>query len=216
VKLSTLFLTLFVGIFTFMGATHATAAPDPQTVQLINAHRAELLADPNSPVAGNPKGDVSFVEFFDYQCSHCKKMTPTILRLLKTDPQLRVIFKESPIFGARSEFASRAALAAQKQTNYLTLHRALMKAPTPFSDDEVLAIAKSVGLNADKLQATMGQMSIDQELQDNAELARALDLPGTPAYIILKTSAASNKVFLIPGDSDFADLVRFIKAVRQG
>ncbi|HUE18469.1 MAG TPA: thioredoxin domain-containing protein, partial [Stellaceae bacterium] len=94
----------------------------------IVAHRDELLADPNSAIAGNPKGDVTIVEFFDYRCPYCKEVEPSLEALLKEDHKLRIVYKEFPILGPVSVFASRAAIASRKQGKYETFHRQMMTA----------------------------------------------------------------------------------------
>ncbi|MFB3135004.1 MAG: thioredoxin domain-containing protein, partial [Rhodospirillales bacterium] len=108
-------------------AREETAALD-QTRRTILARRDDLFNDPASPVGGNPKGDVTLVEFFDYQCPYCKRVLPSIQALLAEDRNLRFVFKEFPILGKASVFAARAALAAQRQGKYLEFHMAVMPA----------------------------------------------------------------------------------------
>lgn len=187
----------------------------------LSTNALKLLSASTSPVAGNPKGDVTLVEFFDYQCGYCRKMSTIIFQLLKADPNLRLVFKESPIYGPRSEFASRAALAAGQQGKYLPLYLALIKAPIPFNDGDVLSTANTVGgLDVKKMQAAMNEQAIGQELENNAQLASALNLHGTPAFVIIKTADLTNlkpgKSFLIPGAIDAANLKKLINATRQG
>src|SRR5262249_24609588 len=99
----------------------------------INQSASKVFADPASPVGGNPKGTVTIVEFFDYQCPHCKEMEAIIEKLVGKDKNLRVVYKELPIFGTNSRFASNAALASQEQgaDKYVKLHDALMAASNP-------------------------------------------------------------------------------------
>jgi len=187
-----------------------------QAMKAVGTQTQALFNSPNSPVAGNPKGKVTLVEFFDYQCPHCKSVEPAVMELLKTEPNLRVVYKEFPIFGAGSQFASQAALAAQLQGKYPAFHAALMKAKAPFSEEEILNTAKSVGLDIDKLKSDMTQPSIKQELADNLQLANALGLPGTPGFIIAptptgNTAPPSNKVSVIPGDASLAMLVHSVQ-----
>src|SRR5690349_6321359 len=93
----------------------------------IAAHRDEIFRDPSSPVAGNPVGDVTLVEFFDYNCPYCRKVAPDIWALPGADPGLRLVYKEFAILGPTSEFAARVTLAAQRQGRYLPVHQALMR-----------------------------------------------------------------------------------------
>ena len=116
------------------------------------SENAKQLSNTHSPVAGNEKGNVTLVEFFDYQCGHCKTMGPVISNLINSDPQLRVVFKEFPIFGATSEFAAKAALAAKNQEKYLPFHEALLQEKAALSNEKVLEIAKNVGLDVERLQ----------------------------------------------------------------
>jgi protein-disulfide isomerase len=97
-----------------------------KAAKALTEHKNELLADPNSPVAGNPQGDVTVVEFFDYRCPYCKQVEPAIEALVAEDRQLKFVYKEFPVLGPESVTASRAALAARKQGKYDALHRALM------------------------------------------------------------------------------------------
>ena len=97
-----------------------------KAVEALAAHRKEVFDDPGSPVAGNPKGDVTLVEFFDYRCPYCKQVEPALERLIGEDRQLRFVYKEFPVLGPDSETAARVALAARKQGKYEAFHRAMM------------------------------------------------------------------------------------------
>ncbi len=141
----------------------------------------------NMTMAGNIKGDVTLVEFFDYQCGHCKKMKPVISTLIEKNKNLRVIYKEFPIFGKTSEFASQAVLAAAKQGKYAPLQDALFKFDKPLNDDVVMEAAKSVGLNIDQLKKDMASQSVKDELAQNRALAEKIHLMGTPAFIVAYT-----------------------------
>ena len=102
-----------------------------------------LFHQANDAMAGNPQGKITVVEFFDYQCPHCVDMTPVIDSLIKSNPQVKVVFKEFPIRGPISEFASRAALAAKEQGKYFQFHVGLMNSKQePLTQDAILAIAK--------------------------------------------------------------------------
>nr|WP_082708988.1 DsbA family protein [Marinobacterium profundum] len=120
----------------------------------IAERRAEIFEDPDAPVGGNPEGDVTLVEFFDYNCPYCKKVAPVMAALAEADSKLRFVYKEFPILGPASDFAARAALAAREQGKYLELHHALMTSDTRLTETKVL------------------------------ELARALNITGTPGFVI--------------------------------
>ncbi len=136
---------------------------------------------------GNAKGNVTLVEFFDYQCVHCKKMAPVIDSLLEKDKNLRVIYKEFPIFGKTSEVASRAALAAAMQGKYKPFHEALINQQKRLTDKEIFAEAKKVGLDMSKLKKDMQSKQVTETLAQNKALAEKMMLMGTPAFVIAKT-----------------------------
>lgn len=154
-------------------------------------------------VVGNPNGNMTIVEFFDYQCIHCKKMQPVLDALIKKNKNLRVIYKEFPIFGKSSEIASRAALAAAMQGKYKEMHNALIDVEKRLDDEVVMQTAKSIGLNIEKLKKDMESDVINKALDENRQLAEKMHLMGTPAFILAKTSngklqKGSDPVF-IPG-----------------
>jgi len=153
--------------------------------RVILAHsKATIYDDPLTPIAGNPKGDVSLVEFFDYRCGYCKRVFPAVMALVKKDKNLRYVIKEYPILGKESVFASRAALAAKVQDKYFEMHVALMEAPGSLSNSKVMSIAQSIGLDMDKLKTDMESPEVRLALQKNYQLAQSLDITGTPAFII--------------------------------
>ncbi|MDP3560323.1 MAG: DsbA family protein [Legionellaceae bacterium] len=147
---------------------------------------ALIFVDPLT-VVGNPKGKVTLVEFFDYQCIHCKKMAPTLENLVAKNKDLRVIYKEFPIFGKSSEVASRAALAAAMQGKYLALHDALIKDDKHLSDKSVMDLAQKAGLNMEQLKKDMNGKTVTDQLAATRQLAEKLYLMGTPAIIIAAT-----------------------------
>jgi protein-disulfide isomerase len=109
----------------------------------IKAHRDALERDPDSPVAGNPAGDVTVVEFFDYRCPYCKKAAPDVVELLKSDGNIRLVNREWPILGPESVFAARAALAAREQGKYLEFHDRVMGQ----QQDGTMRLAEALGIN---------------------------------------------------------------------
>lgn len=171
-----------------------------------------LFHAPNDPVAGNPNGSITIVEFFDYQCPHCVDMNPTLKSAIKNNSNLRVIFKEFPIRGPISEFASRAALAANMQNKYMEFHDALMDTKQPYTQESVLAAAKSVGLNIEQLQKDMQSQTVSDQLQANVKLAQDLKLLGTPAFFLGKTDATtSSNIDYIPGQMSLEQINAAIK-----
>lgn len=163
---------------------------------------AELFNAATSPVAGNAKGDVTLVEFFDYQCPHCKDASPIINDAIKNDPNLRVVYKEFPIFGQSSTYASKAALAANKQGKYLAFHEALIETQNPLTKEKVMAAAKKVGLSIEQWEKDMDSQAVKDELAANLKLAQKLGIMGTPAFVVGSTQNAASKdskSFFIPG-----------------
>ncbi len=180
-----------------------------------------IFEDPISPVGGNPKGDVTLVEFFDYQCPHCKEMEPIVAKIVQTDPNLRVVYKELPIFGDDSRYATQAALAAAQQggDKYAKFHDALLNAPNPLNKDKIMQIAQSVGLNTDQLQKDINSDAIKKQIDDNYKLAQTLGLVGTPTFIIskwqvgAKDNSAKQAAFL-PGAVSQDTLTQSISQAR--
>lgn len=180
----------------------------------------ELFYQTNDPVAGNPNGKVTIVEFFDYQCPHCDKLMPIIDALIKANPELRIVFKELPIRGAASEFASKAALAAKNQNKYFDFHKALMKQSAneqPLTEATVVKVAQSIGLDVEKLKKDMKADAINQQIKINTKLAQQLQLVGTPALFVAKTDvvnhAAPPVIAFVPGLTDQPQLEATIKKV---
>jgi len=145
-----------------------------------------LFHSPHGYVAGNPNGKVSVVEFFDYNCGFCRHALPTVVKLTKTDPDVRVVLKELPIFGKDSEDASRVALASLQQdpSKYFELHQRLFEQPGKADEAKALSIAKSLGLNVDQLKKDMHDPTVDATLKENRQLAIDLGLQGTPLYLV--------------------------------
>lgn len=164
---------------------------------------------------GNPKGRVTVVEFFDYQCIHCKKMSKTLNNLIKKDGDLRIIYKEFPIFGKSSEMASRAALAAGMQGKYLPLHEALLGIDKHLDDKIVMDTAKGLGLDMTKLKADMNSKEVTDILDANRQLAEKMHLMGTPAFVVGSTPNGQFKVgsvpSFIPGGASEESLQELIK-----
>ncbi len=150
----------------------------------LRKHRNKILADPHSFVGGNPDGDVTAVEFFDYRCGYCKRFAPTLEKIKKQDPKLRVVYKEFPILGPDSTKGAQAALAARNQGRYLEFHEALMRVQGKLDDKTIMTVARSVGLDTEQLGKDMGAPGIANILGNNRKLAAALGITGTPALIV--------------------------------
>ncbi|MDE0035043.1 MAG: DsbA family protein [Deltaproteobacteria bacterium] len=150
----------------------------------VKQHAKELLADPDSFVGGNPDGDVTLVEFFDYRCGYCKRFASVLANIMKQDPKLRVVYKEFPVLGEDSFRAAQAALAARGQGYYLEFHEALMKANGPLTDAAIMTVARSVGLDVERLKRDMETPKVLNIISNNRRLATALQVDGTPTLVV--------------------------------
>ena len=174
----------------------------------LRQHDKALRSHPMSPVSGNPKGDVTLVEFFDYQCGYCKRSLKPVRDLMETDRRLRIVWKEFPILGPVSRFAARTAMASEKQGRYLEFHVAVMGSRGKLTEDKVMAIAGSVGLDVQRLRRDMENPAIEEYLDETIRLARVLGIGGTPAFVIGDT--------LVPGAVGGDRLKELIARARSG
>ncbi len=183
-------------------------AAEAETFKRTIAERSdEILNDPAAPVGGNPAGDVTLVEFFDYNCPYCRRVAPTVVELQEADPGLRVVYKEFPILGPGSEFAARAALAARKQGKYVPFHNALMRATDQVTEQTVIEIAREVGLDTERLEQDMRDPAIEEAIARNLQLANALQITGTPSFVIGQQ--------IVPGAVDLRTLQSFVTRARN-
>ena len=150
----------------------------------LNAHRDKIERHAMTPVTGNPDGDVTVVEFFDYQCPYCKRVFAYMTELEKEDKNLRVVWKEFPILGPVSRFAARAAMAADRQGKYMEFHAAVMGAPGRLSEDRVMKLAMGAGIDVGQLKKDMKAPEIEAYLDETIALANALGISGTPGFVI--------------------------------
>jgi protein-disulfide isomerase len=150
----------------------------------IKEHADELYRPANSPVAGNAKGDVPVIEFFDYNCGYCKKAFSDVSRLVDKDKQVRVILKEFPILAKGSEEASRVALAARVQGKYWEFHRAMLENQGQANEASALRVAEKLGLDMARLKKDMASPEIKKEIDDTRQLANKMGIQGTPHFIV--------------------------------
>ncbi|WP_322891747.1 MULTISPECIES: DsbA family protein [unclassified Yoonia] len=146
--------------------------------------RALLENDPNAPVIGNPDGDVTVVEFFDYNCPYCRSAKTELDGLLSADSNVRVVLREWPVLGEGSVFAARAALASRQQGKYEEFHNALMTMQGRAEEQSVIRVAQSVGLDIDQLRRDMEAPEVAEHLQLSSGLSRSLGFTGTPSFVI--------------------------------
>ena len=151
----------------------------------IAENKDALFNDGFSYVAGNPNGDVTLVEFFDYRCGYCKKARPEILALLEADKSVKVIIKELPILSKVSEEAAKAAIAAQNQGGdfYWKFHQAMLSADD-LDSDAIYDIAGGLGIDVARLKKDMEDPAVADKIAKTHELAEKLGVDGTPAFII--------------------------------
>lgn len=187
-------------------ARQQTAA-DEKAKAALTAHRREIYNDPASPEIGNPKGDVTVVEFFDYQCGYCKAVHEDSLTLVREDPKVRFVYKEFPILGPGSTVAAKAALAARKQGKYEQAHNALMSHRGRLDELAVNRLMEGVGLDMAKLKADMESPAVAEMIEKNMELAEKLGVRGTPAFIVGDE--------LAPGALKLDEMKRMVAAARQ-
>jgi protein-disulfide isomerase len=148
--------------------------------------RDAVLRDPEVPSLGNPKGDLTVVEFFDYQCPFCKKLAPEIAQVMQEDGNIRLVLKDWPIFGAVSTSAAQLALAAKYQDKYVQAHDALIGATVKLTDDNIPDLLTKAGVDVDKakLDLQAHQKTIDDLLTRNGDQAEAFGFQGTPGFIV--------------------------------
>lgn len=184
-----------------------------------NAHAEPLNAlfrNSGDPVAGNPKGTITVVEFFDYQCGHCTVMAPVIANIIRANPNVRIVFKEFPVRGPLSVVASRAALAANKQGRYYPFNHALLNSQQRLSEETIFNIAKQVGLNTVQLKKDMNSAAVTNQIKNTIRLADDLGLNGTPAFFIGKTNATNSRdVEYVMGEMSRSELQQAIDRLKS-
>ncbi len=166
-----------------------------------------LFRNPNDPVAGNPNGDVTVVEFYDVRCPYCRRMVPVVNELIRRDPGVRVVFKDFPILGPASTLGARALLASHKQGGYHKMYQILMTGGPAIDEGTLRAAATRAGLDAERLMRDMTAPDIMGRINDNLALGRKLDLQGTPAYVIGEQ--------VLPGAVDLPTLVAAVANARR-
>jgi protein-disulfide isomerase len=174
----------------------------------------DLLRDAGTPVLGNPDGDVTIVEFFDYQCPYCKAAETRILDLLESDGNIRLVLKDFPILGPDSRIAARAALASRKQGKHETFHKALMDHRGQLKSETMFKIAQSVGLDMDRLRKDMDDPEIADQIMENFNLARSLKVSVTPGYFVDTTVLSGVSALTSTAKIDFGEEVAKARANR--
>jgi protein-disulfide isomerase len=181
----------------------AADRPNPMPDEL----RKALERDPTAPVLGNPEGDITLSVFFDYNCPHCRKMVGPIGALISSDPQLRVVYREWPVFGEGSDFAARASLASLETGKYWQFHMGLMAMKGRAEEASVLRVARQLGLDQVALRRGMEAEPVTRHIALSFQLAEHMGLMGTPTFI-----AGDEAVF---GEQSPADLADFVARGRR-
>src|SRR6266481_2994469 len=155
----------------------------------VKEHSAALFTSPRQVTLGNPQGDVTVVEFFDYNCSYCKRAMADMLDLLKGDEKLKFVLKEFPVLGEGSIQAAQVAAAVRMQDQtggkkYLEFHQKLLSGRGQADLARALAAAKEVGLDVARIEKDMASDEVKATIEENFKLAEALGLNGTPSYVV--------------------------------
>jgi protein-disulfide isomerase len=173
----------------------------------LTAKAAAVFRQNGDLVGGNRDGKITVVEFFDYNCGYCRKAFPDVMKMIGQDKDIRLVMKEFPILGPGSTYAARAALASRGQGKYWEYHLAMMNHEGKIDEATADEVAASLGLDVKKLKADMAADDVSSAISRNMELAEALNIQGTPAFIIDET--------VIPGAVGYDGLVAAVKQVRD-
>lgn len=180
---------------------------DAVAVKAIGQNEAELFRDADSPIGGNPAGDVTIVEFNDYQCPYCKRAYQAVKSVTGADGKVKIIYKDLPILGEPSRIAALAALASMKQGKHQAMHNALMEFNGKLDREKILQTAASVGIDVAQLEKDMEDPKLKQIIDRNMALAAALGVRGTPAFVVGKQ--------FVPGAVDAESLKALIADARK-
>lgn len=153
-------------------------------VAALKDNAGDIYRRANSPIAGNPSGDVTVVEFFDYNCGYCKRAFSDIAKLVEKDPKVRLVMKELPILTKGSEEASRVAIAAKLQGKYWEAHRALISLKGEVNEQSALKAVEKIGLDMAKLKKDMESPEVKGEIAFVRELAQKMGIQGTPHFLV--------------------------------
>ena len=159
----------------------------PRARRCITTRPAQLFSSPHQAVVGNPNGKVTLVEFFDYNCGYCKKSLDDLAKLIKEDPNLRVVLKDFPVLGPGSVEAAQVAWRVRNQFNgdkFWAFHQKLLLTRGPVGKAQALAVAKDMGADMDKLDRDMASPDVKAGIQEVMQIADGLNLTGTPSWVV--------------------------------
>lgn len=170
---------------------------------------ALVLRDPDIPAVGNPDGDISIVEWFDYNCPYCRKIDPELRQVVQDDGKVRLVLKDWPILGEVSRFAARMALASKYQDKFMPAHEAMIGVASRLTEPRIRELLAGAGIDMDRLNRdhTANAKAIDAILARNNDQAAAFGFKGTPSFIVGK--------FRVPGTLTMAEFEQVIAEARK-
>ena len=192
-----------IGAATLVMAARVARAQDAEPSE------APVLRDPDVPVTGNVQGDISIVEWFDYQCPYCRKLEPELRQVVQDDGKVRLVLKDWPILGPVSVVAARMALACKFQDNYFPAHDAMMGVSSRLTEPRIAELLADAGIDVDRARRDLDTNAgtIDAILARNADQAKAFSFKGTPSFIVGK--------FRVPGVLTMAQFEQVIADARK-
>jgi protein-disulfide isomerase len=170
---------------------------------------ALVLRDPDIPATGNAEGDITIVEYFDYQCPYCRKIEPELRQVVQDDGKIRLVLKDWPILGPVSVIAARMALASKFQDKYIPAHEALIGVNSKLTEPRIRELLAGAGVDVDRLNRDLATnaKAIDAILARNSDQATAFGFKGTPSFIVGK--------FRVPGILTMAEFERVVADARK-
>jgi protein-disulfide isomerase len=170
---------------------------------------ALVLRDPDIPAAGNVEGDITIVEYFDYQCPYCRKLEPELRQVVQDDGKVRLVLKDWPILGPVSVIAARMALASKFQDKYIQAHEALIGVNSKLTEPRIRELLAGAGIDVDRLDRDLvtNAKAIDAIIARNNDQATAFGFKGTPSFIVGK--------FRVPGILTMAEFDQVIADARK-
>jgi protein-disulfide isomerase len=197
-----------------LGASAVMLGVAPRLARADNAEETVLtealvLRDPDIPVAGNAEGDITIVEWFDYQCPYCRKLEPELRQVVQDDGKVRLVLKDWPILGPVSVIAARMALASKFQDKFLAAHEALIGVNSKLTEPRIRELLAGAGIDVDRVTRDLvtNAKAIDAILARNNDQATAFGFKGTPAFIVGK--------FRVPGVLTMAQFEQVIADARK-
>jgi protein-disulfide isomerase len=180
-------LGAIIALSLWAGAVTAASAPAPASDEQDNVlTRESVLRDADIPALGNPQGDITIVEYFDYQCPYCRKIAPVLEQVLRDDKRVRLVLKDWPILGDPSGYAARLVYATKYQDKYEAAHRALIGHTGKLTEAAVDETLAQVGVDVEKAKAdwATNKAAIDALMKRNTEQAQAFGFLGTPGFVV--------------------------------